>query len=77
MNEKQHMLAEYITADIVAYLMADIGITIETALRTIYSSQTYLKLTDPETGLYLESSPAVYELYKTENEHGRIMQNEI
>lgn len=74
---KQQMLMEYITQDVVAFIMDDAQLPLEAAMRAFYTSQTFLKLTDPETGLYLDSSAAVYELYRNENVNGRIVQNEI
>ena len=74
---KQQMLMEYITQDIVAFIMEDEHIPMEVAMQRLYTSQTFLKLTDPETGLYLDSSASVYELYRNENRSGRIVQVEI
>lgn len=74
---KQQMLMEYITQDIAAAIMEDERIPMEAALRRLYTSQTFLKLTDPETGLYLDSSASVYALYLGESERGRIVQSEI
>ena len=43
----------------------------------LYTSQTFAKLNDVETGLYLESPLYVYDIYKTEKEFGHIVQQEI
>lgn len=74
---KKQMLMEYVTQDIVAFIMEDEHIPMEVAMRRFYTSQTFLKLTDPQTELYLDSSASVYELYRTENRCGRIVQDEI
>jgi len=42
-----------------------------------YSSQTFAKLNDIETGLYLESSDYVYTLFQDELNFGKIIQTEI
>jgi hypothetical protein len=38
----------------------------ETALRTLYSSQTYHNLTRPETGLYYQSPRYIYDFLQEE-----------
>jgi hypothetical protein len=47
------------------------------AMRQFYTSETYEKLLDEDTGLYLESSAYIYDLFKDEYQNGRIVQNEI
>lgn len=63
MNKKQ-MLAEYIIQDIVSFLCEEKNISYVQAMKEFYSSKTFVKLIDYETGLYLESSLFVYNLYK-------------
>lgn len=63
---KQEQLMEYIVQDVVAYIMEDTGAGLEEAMYRFYSSKTFEKLHDPETGLYLEGSAFIYELYKDE-----------
>jgi hypothetical protein len=46
----------------------------------LYNGSIYDKIRymyDSETGLYRESGGYVYELYKTEREHGHLVQTEI
>lgn len=74
---KREQLMEYITQDIVAYLVEDKKIDIAEAMRILYTSKTYDKLLDESTGLYLESSPYVYDILKDECEYGDIIQKEI
>lgn len=74
---KADMLVEYITQDIVAQLMQDEHLDMAEALRQFYLSETFRKLTDPETGLYIDSSASVYALFKDERKYGRLVQNEI
>lgn len=69
---KQEQLAEYITQDIVSYIMEDNGIDMITAMHRFFSSLTYEKLMDPETGLYRESSAYVYDIYGDECLQGRL-----
>ena len=74
---KQEQLIEYITSDLVSFIMEDSKIPLNEALQLLYTSQTFAKLNDVETGLYLESPLYVYDIYKTEKEFGHIVQQEI
>ena len=71
------MLIEYISQDIIARLMEEEHMSMEDALTQFYTSQTFSKLTDPETGLYLDASPSIYALYREEQSAGAFVQNEI
>lgn len=66
-------LVEGITKDIIAYLMEDSGCDLPTALKEFYNSETFAKLSDETTGLYVESSAYVYEFLKGELLHGKII----
>jgi len=70
-------LVEGVTHDLIAYLMDDSRISIEQAMESVYNSALFDKLSDPETGLYRESSAYVYTLLKDELEYGRIIQTEV
>ena len=74
---KKKMLAELITGDLISYLMEDEKLPLIEAMRKLYTSDTFAKLVDTETGLYLESSPYVYDIFKTEQEHGKLVQLEV
>ena len=52
------------------YLMQDYNISIEQALDFIYNSDTYQKLNDKETGLYVESPAYIYQLLDREYKTG-------
>nr|WP_129729619.1 hypothetical protein [Parabacteroides goldsteinii] len=71
MNNKQFLI-EGITKDIVAYLIDDYNMDLQTALRRLYNSDTYLKLLDERSGLYLQSSAYVYDFLKHELQEGKI-----
>ena len=66
MTDQQQEMIEYTTQEVVGYLIEDNAITIEQAMEQIYLSDTFEKLSDVETGLYLEGSTYVYELLKRE-----------
>ncbi|MCI5529588.1 MAG: hypothetical protein MR406_05545 [Blautia sp.] len=59
-------MIEYTTQEVIGYLIEDNGITMEQALEKFYMSETFEKLSDVETGLYLDGSSYVYELLKRE-----------
>ena len=74
---KQEQLIEYITSDIVSFIMEEKNISMIEAMQRLYSSETFSKLNDIETGLYVESPTYVYDIYKTEQQNGQIIQEEI
>lgn len=76
MNE-QSQLIEYIIQDIVDMISADQNIEYDEAMNKFYNSEVFEKLQDQETGLYLESSEYVYDLFKDEMNFGHIIQAEI
>lgn len=74
---KQEQLIEYSIQDIIEYIVEDIQIEYDEAMNLFYNSQTFDKLTDVETGLYLESSAYVYGIFQDEMRFGKIVQMEI
>lgn len=72
MNKRMQYLVEGITKDIIVYLMEDGGYDLSTALKEFYNSETFAKLSDEATGLYIESSAYVYEILKDELKYGRL-----
>ena len=74
---KQEQLIEYIVQDIVDMFSSDQDIEYDEAMNKFYNSKVFEKLQDKETGLYMESSEYVYDLFKDEIKFGRIVQAEI
>ena len=74
---KQEQLIEYIVQDIVDIFSSDQDIEYDEAMNKFYNSKVFEKLQDKETGLYMESSEYVYDLFKDEINFGRIVQAEI
>ena len=74
---KQEQLIEYIVQDIVDMFSSDQNIEYDEAMNKFYNSGVFEKLQDKETGLYMESSEYVYDLFKDEINFGRIVQAEI
>ena len=64
MNKKVQYLIEGTTKDIIVYLMEDNDTDIPTAITLFYNSETFEKLSDEDTGLYIEGSAYVYEILK-------------
>ena len=74
---KQEQLIEYIVQDIIDMFSSDQNIEYDEAMNKFYNSKVFEKLQDKETGLYVESSEYVYDLFKDEMNFGRIVQAEI
>lgn len=70
--DKIRFLIEQNTKEIIAYIVEDKGIEYDEAFHEFYLSETFQKLDDPETGLYLEGSAYIYEIFKYEQKHGHI-----
>ena len=51
-----------LTEELVAILMEEKGLSIEEAFSVLYRSQTYARLSDPNTKLYFQSAGYVYSL---------------
>lgn len=74
---KAEMLMEYNTQDIIEFIMSDLNIDYDEAMKLFYSSETFEKLYQIETGLYLESVAYVYGIFQDERNFGKIVQAEI
>lgn len=74
---KQEQLMEYNIQDIIEYIVQDFRIEYDQAMQIFYNSQTFDKLMDIETGLYLESSAYVYGIFQGERNFGCLVQAEI
>ncbi|MCD8151379.1 MAG: hypothetical protein LUE92_17920 [Clostridiales bacterium] len=68
MTDKQQEMIEYTTQDIIAFIMEDESRSMDGAMDLFYSSKTFERLTDVETGLYLQGSAYVYEMFKMEQQ---------
>jgi hypothetical protein len=65
-------LVEYITARVVEWIMRDQNIGLEEALLLFHNSQTFDKLCEKRTDLYIESPAYVYEILTEELRRGTI-----
>lgn len=71
-SDTARFLMEGISADVVRYLVERDGMTLTDAISTFHNSETFAKLEDFETGLYVESPAYVYDLLRSELRHGRL-----
>lgn len=72
MNKKVQYLIEGITKDVIAYLMEDSDMDMPAATTLFHNSETFEKLSDEATGLYIEGSAYIYEILKSEMKMGKI-----
>ncbi|MCL2150636.1 MAG: hypothetical protein FWH50_00200 [Coriobacteriia bacterium] len=70
-------LKEYIIRDVIEFYATDTGSDMKTSMTLFYGSEVFSKLDDDETGLYLDSSAYVYDLFCDELRYGRIIQTEV
>ena len=74
MNDKNaQYLFEGISADVVRYLVERDGMDLSEAISTFHNSETFAKLEDFSTGLYIESPAYVYDLLLSELKNGRLV----
>lgn len=71
-NNTFDFLVEYITARVVEWIMRDQELGLEEALLLFHNSETFDKLCEKRTDLYIESPAYVYELMKEELRRGTI-----
>lgn len=69
---KESFMIEEISKEIVLLLMDEYQMDMNEALRTLYTSDTYLRLIDLDTGLYVQSTAYVYEYLEKELTTGKI-----
>lgn len=65
-------LVVYITARVVEWIMRDQNLGLEEALVMFHNSETFEKLCEKRTDLYIESPAYIYELLKEEMRRGTL-----
>ncbi len=60
MEKNFQFLLEAISTDIIGWLMKDNSLSLGDAISTWYNSETFEKISKPETGMYIESSAYNY-----------------
>lgn len=74
MNPKNaRYLFEGISADVVRYLVERDGMELTEAISAFHNSETFSRLEDFDTGLYIESPAYIYDLLKSELKNGRLV----
>lgn len=68
-------MKEALATDLAELLAKDFDMSITEALDALYSSDTYTKLCNPNTGLYFQSSLYVYSFLKNELLTAKLGQN--
>ncbi|MCL2066830.1 MAG: hypothetical protein FWG99_05145 [Treponema sp.] len=76
-KDKIRFMMDFVTTEVILAAIKDSSISVQEAMNAFYNSEVFDRLCDIETGLYRESGGYVYELYKDEKKHGRLIQTEI
>ena len=71
MEKNFQFLLEAISTDIIGWLMRDNRLSLSEAISTWYNSETFEKVSEPQTGMYVESPAYNYEFLKRELRTGR------
>lgn len=69
---KETFMIEEMSKEIIDLLMTERGLSVEEALRALYTSDTYSKLIDLSTGLFSQSTAYVYEYLDKELTTGKM-----
>ena len=69
---KESFMIEEISKDIVLLLITEHDMNIDEAMRTLYTSDTYDRLSNLHTGLYTQSTAYIYEYLEKELATGKI-----
>ncbi len=67
-----NFLVEYITTKVVEYIITDEKIGLKEALLLFHNSETFEKLCNRKTDMYIESPAYVYETFKAELQRGTL-----
>lgn len=71
MEKNFQFLLEAISTDIIGWIMRENSITLSEAISTWYNSETFEKVSEPKTGMYIESPAYNYVFLKRELHTGR------
>ena len=71
-NNHFDFLVEYITTRVVEWIMRDQALDLEEALLLFHNSETFDKLCEKRTDLYIESPAYIYELLTEELRRGTL-----
>lgn len=65
-SEERQFLIESLCEDLVPMIMDKYGLSDKAAIKKLYTSSTFSKLEDPETGLYYQSPVYLFDMLKEE-----------
>ena len=68
----KRFMIEEVSKEIVLLLMEEKGMDMREALHTLYTSDTYIRLTETSNGLYSQSTAYIYEYLEHELMMGKI-----
>ena len=66
MNPQAKFLLDTLTKNLIIKVMEEYNYPLLDAMRTVYNSSTYKKITDLETGLYYQSAGYNFEMLQRE-----------
>ena len=67
-QKRMEFLKLKLTEELVAIIVEETGIPVEEAFAQLFRSQTYAKLSNPNTKLYIQSAGYIYSLLEEESE---------
>ena len=76
-KDKKSLMMEFVTTNVVDAIIEETNVSVQDGMRDFYDSEVFDRLCDIETGLYRESGGCIYDLYKLERKHGRLIQCEM
>lgn len=71
-NNNFEFLVEYITAKVVEWIIRDKNLGLEEGLLLFHNSETFEKLCEKNTDMYIESPAYIYEIFDEEMRRGTI-----
>lgn len=71
-NDNFIFLQEYITAKIVDWIASEKKLELNEAMRIFFNSETFEALSNPDTGMYIESPGYIYGILQEELRRGTI-----
>lgn len=72
MNKEMQFQIEYLASELTEMVMEHYGWDMLKALDTVYSSETFAKVNDPECKLYFQGPVYVFSFLKKEIETGKM-----
>ncbi len=72
MNPDFRYMKEAVASDIATLLMEEHNLSFEEALDVLLTSETYNKLSNPETGLYFQSPRYILDYLESELKYGKL-----